>query len=79
MLSMIERLARWSMWPTIILTAVGLYLIYVGASKATYGWFVLIYMIVGLPLIVDAFVGQAQAAEAAWINVKIAWRSRRKR
>lgn len=79
MLSMIERLARWSMWPTMILTAVGIFLIFHGASKTTYGWFVLIYMIVGLPLIVDAFVGQAQALEAAWINLKIAWRSRGKR
>lgn len=78
MLSMIERLARWSMWPTMILTAVGIFLIFQGASKTTNGWFVLIYMIVGLPLIVDAFVGQAQALEA-WINLKIAWRSRGKR
>ncbi len=73
-----ERLVRWSLWTGVILTGLFFLLQHMDVPEATYSWLVPIYLIVVVPVIVEALVDSFAAFEAAWVNFKVAWRSWRK-
>ncbi|MET3828331.1 fatty acid desaturase [Sphingomonas sp. PvP055] len=52
----IERLARWTLWPTLSLTVVCLAMLYAGASDITWRWFLPVYLLVGMPIVLGSFV-----------------------
>jgi len=63
----IERWARWTLWPSLILTVVCLALVFTGAPESVWVWFAPTYLLVGTPTILEAFVTD-------WARLRLIWR-----
>lgn len=66
----IEKLARWTFWPTLVLTVTCLGLLFTGASERVWQWFLPVYLLIGLTTIIESFVGD-------WTRLRRLWRYRR--
>lgn len=64
---MIERLARWALWPSAALSVVCLSMLLAGASSRVFAWFLPIYLVIGMPLVLDGFVSD-------WTRLRHIWR-----
>ena len=62
----IETLARWTFWPALLFTVVCLAMLLIGASEAVWQWFLPIYLLVGIPTIVESFVSDFARLRRAW-------------
>jgi hypothetical protein len=62
----IEQWARWTFWPALALTIVGLAMLLTGASERVWQWFLPIYLLIGMPIIVESFVGDFSRVRRAW-------------
>ncbi len=47
----IEQWARWTFWPAVVLTVTFLVMLFTGASKSVWQWFLPTYLLVGMPTI----------------------------
>jgi hypothetical protein len=63
----IEQLARWTFWPAVVLTVTGLVMLFIGVSERVLQWFVPVYLVIGMPTIVESFVGD-------WARLRRLWR-----
>ncbi|VXC64019.1 conserved hypothetical protein [Sphingomonas sp. AX6] len=68
--SKIELLARWTFWPTVVLTVACLIMLPTGALERVGQWFLPVYILIGLPTIVESFVGD-------WTRLRYMWRYRK--
>ena len=53
----IEMWARWTFLPAVVLTVICLVLLFAGVSERVWQWFLPAYLLIGMPTIVEAFVG----------------------
>jgi len=65
-----EQWARWTLWPTLILTVACLAMRYTGASDRTWQWFLPVYLLVGMPIIVGSFVSDFTGLRDIWRSWK---------
>jgi hypothetical protein len=63
----IEQWARWTLWPSLILTLACLAMIFMGASERVWVWFLPTYLLVGMPTALEAFVSD-------WTRFRQLWR-----
>lgn len=66
----IQQLARWTFWPAVVLTVTCLVMLLTGASERVWQWFLPTYLLIGMPTIVESFVGD-------WTRLRRLWRYRR--
>ncbi len=66
----LERLARWTLWPTLALTVVGLAMLYTGASDTIWRWFLPVYLLFGIPIVVASFVSDFTGLQGIWRSWK---------
>ena len=52
----VKQWARWTFWPAVLLTIVCLAMLLTGASEGVWLWFLPVYLIVGMPIIVESVV-----------------------
>ncbi len=62
----IKRLTRWALWPAAILSVVGLGMLLAGAPNMAFAWFLPIYVLVGMPLVLDGFVTDWTRLRRIW-------------
>ena len=66
----VEQWARWTFWPASILTVVCLAMLYWGAEGTTWKWFLPVYLLVGMPTIVESLASD-------FTRLRDLWRSRK--
>ena len=62
----IETLARWTFWPALLFTILCLAMLLIGASETVWQWFLPIYLLVGMPTIVESFISDFARLRRAW-------------
>ena len=62
----IEQWARWTFWPALLLTIAGLAMLFTGAYERAWQWFLPVYLIIGLPTIVQSFVDDFARLRRMW-------------
>jgi hypothetical protein len=62
-----ERLARLALWPTVTLSVVGVGMLLASAADRGWAWFLPVYLFIGMPLVLDAFVTD-------WTRLRRIWR-----
>ena len=66
----IEQWARWTFWPSLILTAVCLAMLYTGAPDRMWQWFLPVYLLIGMPIVVRSFVSDFRELRSMWRSRK---------
>jgi hypothetical protein len=66
----IEQRARWMFWPALVLTLALLIMLITGASAGTLRWFLPLYLIVGMPIIVESFAGDFAQLRSSWRSLR---------
>jgi len=66
----LEQLARWTLWPALLLPVGCFAMLYTGASDRRWQWFLPVYLLVGIPPIGASFVSDFH-------RLRIMWRSRK--
>ena len=64
------RLKQWTLWPALLLSVVGLAMLYTGASDKTWYWFLPAYLLVGTPIVVGSFVSDFAGLRSLWRSRK---------
>jgi len=66
----VERLAQWTLWPTMSLTVVCLSMLFTGVSDRTWQWFLPVYLLVSMPIVVGSFVSHFRGLRGIWRSRK---------
>lgn len=63
----IEQWANWTFWPATAFSGAAVAMLVTGASDAAWRWFFPVYLFVGMPTILQAFVSD-------WARLRRIWR-----
>ena len=62
----IEQWARWTFWPALLLTIICLAMLLIGASERAWQWFLPVYLLIGMPTILESFVSDFARLRSSW-------------
>jgi hypothetical protein len=66
----IEQWARWALWPALILTIARLAMLLAGVPERTWQWFLPVYLLIGVPLVLESFVSDFARLRSLWRSRK---------